>query len=157
MVELEKYMKIAVHEAKKAYEKNEVPVGCIIVKDGKVIAKAHNLRETKNTTLAHAEVLCIEKACKKLKSWRLDGASMYVTLEPCPMCAGAILQSRIENIYIGAKDSKNGAVVSVINMFDNLFTQKVNYKIGIMEKECSDIIKEFFKKIRTKKRENKGL
>ena len=117
-------MKEAYKEAKKAYKKLEVPVGAVVVKDGKIIARAHNLRENKNSSLAHAEILCIEKACKKLNSWRLDGAEMYVTLEPCSMCAGAIIQSRIKNVYIGAKDSKNGCVGSITNMFELKTTHK---------------------------------
>lgn len=145
------YMKLAYKEALKAYKKLEVPVGAIIVKDGIVIAKAYNLRESKNSSLAHAEILCIKKACEKLNSWRLDGCSMYVTLEPCPMCAGAIIQSRISNIYFGAKDEKNGVVISKMNMLDSKMTWKVNYEYGIMEAECSKLLSDFFKEIRKKK------
>lgn len=145
------YMKIALNEAKKAYLKYEVPVGAIIVKDGIVIAKAHNLREKKNTALAHAEILCINKACKKLNSWRLDGCEMYVTLEPCLMCAGAITQSRISKVIIGAMDEKNGCVGSKANVLDIDVTSKVEYEY-ILEEECSNILKDFFKKLRENKK-----
>lgn len=141
-------MKEAYKEAKKAYKKLEVPVGAVLVKDGKIIARAHNLRENKNSSLAHAEILCIEKACKKLNSWRLDGAEMYVTLEPCSMCAGAIIQSRIKNVYIGAKDSKNGCVGSITNMFELKTTHKVEYKYMENCESCSEIISDFFKDLR---------
>ena len=105
----EKFMKEAIKEAKKAYEKEEVPVGAVIVKDGKIIARAHNLKETKIDTTCHAEILAIKKASKKLNSWRLENCEMYVTLEPCSMCAGALIQSRIKKVYIGTMDYKTGA------------------------------------------------
>ncbi|MDO4282153.1 MAG: nucleoside deaminase [Clostridia bacterium] len=145
---MNEYMKEAYKEAKKAYKKLEVPVGAVLVKDGKIIAKAHNLREKKNSSLAHAEILCIEKACKKLNSWRLDGSELYVTLEPCSMCAGAIIQSRIKKVYMGAKDTKNGCVGSIANIFDIQTTHQVDYEY--MEKcdECSEIISTFFKELR---------
>ena len=113
------FMKEALKEAKKAYKKLEVPVGCVIVKDGKIIARAHNLKETKYDTTKHAEILAIQKASKKLESWRLIDCDMYVTLEPCPMCAGAIIQSRIKNLYYGACDEKTGAVGSVLNLMED--------------------------------------
>ena len=116
MQEKEKFMKIALQEAKKAYNKLEVPVGCVIVKNGEIIAKAHNLKETKYDTTKHAEILAIQKASKKLKSWRLIDCQMYVTLEPCSMCAGAIINSRIKKLYYGAKDEKTGAVGSILNL-----------------------------------------
>lgn len=106
----EKFMKSALKEARKAFEKEEIPVGAVIVKDGKIIARAHNQKETSKKATGHAEILAIEKACKKLDSWRLLGCEMYVTLEPCPMCAGAIINSRISKIYIGTDDEKTGAV-----------------------------------------------
>ena len=152
MSNMDIFMKSALAEAYKAYEKNEVPVGAVIVMDGKIIAKAYNLRENKNSALAHAEILCIEKACKRLKSWRLDGATMYVTLEPCAMCAGAIIQSRIKNVVIGAIDKKNGCIVSIANMFDLNTTHKVKYEI-IEELECSRILSDFFKELRKKKKQ----
>lgn len=147
----EKYMNIAYKEAEKAYMKLEVPVGAVIVKNGKIIARAHNLRESKNTSLAHAEILAISKACKKLKSWRLEGCQMYVTLEPCPMCAGAIIQSRIEKVYIGAKDEKNGAAGSLTNIFELNNTYRVEYEIGILSEKCSKILSDFFKELRINK------
>lgn len=148
----EKFMRLALKEAQKAYEKEEVPIGAVIVKDGKVIAKAHNLREIKKQATAHAEILVIEKACKKLDAWRLENCDMYVTLEPCPMCAGAIMNARIRNVYIGAKEPRSGAAGSKINLFeDGIYNHKVNYYFGILEKECQTIMKEFFKKLRKNK------
>ena len=150
----EKFMKEALKEAKKAYEKEEVPVGCVIVKDGKIIARAHNLKETKYDTTKHAEILAIQKASKKLKSWRLIDCDMYVTLEPCSMCAGAIINSRIRKIYYGASDEKTGAIGSVFNLLEDYkFNHKVEYQSGIMQEECEEILKEFFKYLR--KRRNK--
>lgn len=148
---MDKYMLSAYNEAKKAYKKLEVPVGAIIVKDGEIIAKAYNLREKRNSSLAHAEILCIEKACKKLNSWRLDGMDMYVTLEPCSMCAGAIIQSRLNKVYIGAKDSKNGCVGSIANIFEINTTHKVKYEYLEDSHECSKIISDFFKNLRKSK------
>ena len=149
----EKYMKLALKEAKKAYDKLEVPVGAVIVKNGEIIAKAHNLKETKFDTTKHAEILAIQKASKKLKSWRLIDCEMYVTLEPCSMCAGAMINSRIKKVYIGAMDEKTGAVGSVLNLFDDYtFNHKVEAETGIMEKECQEILKNFFKELRKLKR-----
>ena len=145
----EKYMKEALKEAKKAYEKLEVPVGAIIVKDGKIIARAHNLKETKSDTTKHAEIIAIQKASKKLNSWRLIDCEMYITLEPCSMCAGAIINSRIKKVYIGAMDEKTGAAGSVLNLFEDYnFNHKVEIEKGILEKECENILKEFFRKLR---------
>ncbi len=150
----EKFMKEALKEAKKAYEKEEVPVGCVIVKDGKIIARAHNLKETKYDTTKHAEILAIQKASKKLKSWRLIDCDMYVTLEPCSMCAGAIINSRIRKIYYGASDEKTGAIGSVFNLLEDYkFNHKVEYQSGVLQEECEEILKEFFKYLR--KRRNK--
>ena len=146
-----KYMKVALKEAKKAYELNEVPVGAVIVKDDKIIARAHNLREKTNNAISHAEILCINKACKKLKSWRLEGCTMYVTLEPCLMCAGALTQCRIEKVVIGAMDSKNGCVGSKSNVLDIDTTHKVEYVYQIQD-ECSTILKDFFKELRETKK-----
>lgn len=145
----EKFMKEALKEAQKAYEKLEVPVGCIIVKDGKIIARAHNLKETKYDTTKHAEILAIQKASKKLESWRLLDCEMYVTLEPCSMCAGAIINSRIKKVYVGAADEKTGACGSVLNLFDDYtFNHKVELETGIMKEECEKILKDFFKELR---------
>lgn len=148
---MNKYMKAALNEAKKAYALNEVPVGAVIVKDDKVIARAHNLREKTNNAISHAEVLCINKACKKLKSWRLEGCTMYVTLEPCLMCAGALTQSRIDKVVIGAMDPKNGCVGSKSNVLDIDMTHKVECEYKL-EDECSNILKEFFKELRQTKK-----
>ena len=154
MQEKEIYMKKALKEAKKAYDKLEIPVGAIIVKDGKIIARAHNQKETKFDTTKHAEILAIQKASKKLKSWRLIDCEMYVTLEPCTMCAGAIINSRIKKIYIGASDEKTGAVGSVLNLFDDYkFNHKPEYEKGILEQECSEILKRFFKYLRKSKKD----
>ena len=145
----EKFMKEALKEAKKAYEKLEVPVGCVIVKDGEIIARAHNLKETKADTTKHAEILAIQKASKKLNSWRLLDCEMYVTLEPCSMCAGAIINSRIKKIYIGALDEKTGACGSVLNLFEDYkFNHKVEVQKDVMKIECETILKEFFKELR---------
>ena len=148
----EKFMKEALKEAKKAYDKLEVPVGAVIVKDGKVIARAHNLKETKYDTTNHAEIIAIQKASKKLKSWRLLDCEMYVTLEPCSMCAGAIINSRIKKVYIGANDEKTGAVGSVLNLFEDYkFNHNVEFEKGILKKECENILKDFFKELRKSK------
>ena len=149
----EKFMKAALKEAKKAYDKLEVPVGAVIVKDRKIIARAHNLKETKNDTTKHAEILAIQKASKKLNSWRLIDCEMYVTLEPCSMCAGALINSRIKKVYIGASDQKTGAVGSVFNLLeDYTFNHKVEYEKGVMQEDCENILKEFFKKLRKNKK-----
>ena len=149
MEQKEYYMRQAIKEAEKAYKKLEVPVGAIIVKDEKIIARAHNQKETKTDTTKHAEILAIQKASKKLKSWRLIDCEMYVTLEPCSMCAGAMINSRIKKVYIGAKDEKTGAVGSVLNLFnDYTFNHKVEVETGIMEKECQEILTQFFKELR---------
>ncbi len=152
MEEKEKFMREALKEAKKAYDKLEVPVGAVIVKNGKIIAKAHNLKETKNDTTNHAEILAIQKASKKLQSWRLLNCEMYVTLEPCSMCAGALINSRIKKVYIGATDEKTGAAGSVLNLFeDYTFNHKVEVEKGILKKDCENILKEFFKALRKTK------
>lgn len=148
----EKYMKEALKEAKKAYDKLEVPVGAVIVKDGKIISRAHNLKETKTDTTKHAEIIAIQKASKKLNSWRLIDCQMYITLEPCSMCAGAIINSRIKKIYIGAMDEKTGAAGSVLNLFeDYTFNHKVEVEKGILKEECENILKNFFKELRKSK------
>ena len=152
-MEKEKFMKEALKEAQKAFDKEEVPVGAVIVKDGKIIARAHNLKESKADTTKHAEILAIQKASKKLQSWRLIDCEMYVTLEPCSMCAGAMINSRIKKVYIGAKDEKTGAVGSVLNLFnDYTFNHKVETEMGIMEKECQEILTQFFKELRKLKK-----
>ena len=149
MQEQERFMKEALKEAKKAYDKLEVPVGCVIVKDGKIVARAHNLKETKKDTTKHAEILAIQKASKKLDAWRLLDCDMYVTLEPCSMCAGAIINSRIRNLYIGTMDKKTGAAGSVLNLFEDFtFNHKVTVQNGILKEQCEKILKDFFKELR---------
>ena len=149
----EYFMKQALKEAEKAYKKLEVPVGAVIVKDGKIIARGHNQKETKKDTTKHAEIIAIQKASKKLGSWRLIDCEMYVTLEPCSMCAGAIINSRIKKIYIGTKDEKTGAVGSVLNLLEDYkFNHKVEIESGIMQKECEKILKDFFKELRKSKK-----
>lgn len=152
----EKFMREALKEAQKAYKKLEVPVGCVIVKNGEIIAKAHNLKETKLDTTNHAEILAIQKASKQLKSWRLIDCEMYVTLEPCSMCAGAMIHSRIKKVYIGATDQKTGAVGSVLNLLEDYpFNHKVEVQKGVMQEDCEEILKNFFKKLRQIKSEKK--
>lgn len=151
-MEKNKFLEIALKEAKKAYAKLEAPIGAVIVKDGEIIAKAHNLREKEQSALAHAEILAIKKACKKLNSWRLDGCEMYVTLEPCAMCAGAITQARISKVYFGARDEKNGCVGSIANIFEDVpTTHRVEHEY-IQNKECSKILSKFFKELRMMKK-----
>ena len=140
------FMKEALKQAKKAYNIKEVPIGCVIVYGGKIIARGYNRRNTDKNTLSHAELNAIRKASKKLGDWRLDDCEMYVTLEPCQMCAGAIVQSRIKKIYIGAMNPKAGCAGSILNLLDvEKFNHKVEINKGIMEKECSDMLKLFFK------------
>ena len=149
----EKFMKEAIKEAKKAYKKLEVPVGAVIVKNGEIIARAHNLKETKYDTTKHAEILAIQKASKKLKSWRLLDCEMYITLEPCTMCAGAIINSRVKKIYIGTMDEKTGAAGSKLNLFkDYTFNHNVEVEAGVMKDECEKILKDFFKELRKLKK-----
>lgn len=148
----EYYMKEALKEAEKAYKKLEVPVGAIIVKDGKIIARGHNQKEEKTDTTKHAEIIAIQKASKKLQSWRLIGCEMFITLEPCPMCAGAIINSRIKKIHIGTMDDKTGAAGSKLNLFeDYTFNHTVEIEKGIMKQECETILKKFFKELRKSK------
>ena len=148
-----KYRKMALKEAQKAYQEDEVPIGAIIVQNGKVIARAHNQRETKQQASAHAEMLAIQKACKKTGFWRLEDCEMYVTLEPCPMCAGAILQSRIKKVVYGAKDPKGGCIESCMKMYETKgFNHYPETESGILQEECSQILKDFFKEKRKKQR-----
>ena len=151
----EKYMKEALKEAQKAYNKEEVPIGAIIVNNGKIISRGYNLKEEKKNTIKHAEIIAIEKASKMLSNWRLEDCEMYVTLEPCPMCAGAIINSRIKKIYIGALDEKTGACKSVLNLFDYPFNHKVEVQYGILEKESEELLKKFFRELREKKKKEK--
>ena len=151
----EKFMKEALKEAKKAYNKLEVPVGAVIVKDDKIIARAHNLKETKIDTTNHAEILAIKKASKKIGAWRLCDCEMYVTLEPCSMCAGAMINARIKKVYIGARDEKTGACGSVLNLLEDYeFNHKVEIEYNVLENECSTLLTQFFKELRKLKLKN---
>lgn len=143
-----KFMRKALEEAKKAAKENEVPVGAVIVKDGEIIATGHNKREQKQNALSHAEMEAINSACQKLGSWRLDGCELYVTLEPCPMCTGAIINSRIKTVIFGAFDKSMGCMDSVINLCDYPFTHKVEVYAGICEDECQQVLQDFFKGLR---------
>lgn len=148
-----KFMKAALKEARKAEEKGECPIGAVIVKEGKIISRGHNLRETKQSPLAHAELIAIRKASKKLKSWRLVDCDLYVTLEPCPMCAGAIIQGRIEHVYFGAFDPKAGAAGSVTNLFlAGMFNHDVEVRGNVMGEACAAILSDFFRQLRAKKK-----
>ncbi len=146
-----KYMREALKEAKKAYSINEIPVGCVIVYNDKIIARGYNKREKDNLAISHAEIVAINKASKKLKSWRLEDCKMYVTLEPCVMCSGAIIQSRIKEVIYGAKDYRFGCHKSLINLFDVDFNHKVIVRDSILEDECSSLISNFFKELRENK------
>ena len=148
----EYFMKEALKEAKKAYKKLEVPVGVVIVKEGKILAKAYNQKEEKNSPTKHAEILAIEKACKKINNWRLNDCEMYVTLEPCPMCAGAIINARIKKLYIGAMEPKTGACGSKLNLMQTYqFDTTVEIETNILQDECQTILKDFFKTVRKRK------
>ena len=141
----EKYMLMAINMAKKAQIKDEVPVGAIIVYQGKVIAKAGNMRESKRDPLAHAEILAIHKAAKKRGGWRLNGCTLYVTLEPCPMCAGAIVNARIDAVVFGAYDPKAGAFGSLYDLSEGKLNHKPKITGGVLEKPCAQIIKNYFR------------
>ena len=145
-------MKLALKEAMKAEAIDEVPIGCVIVKDDKVIARAHNVRESSNRAIGHAEMMAIEKANKKLGAWRLEDCDIYITLEPCLMCAGAIILARIKNVYFGAYDPKGGALGSSINVLEaNNINHHPNVEGGILQKECSELISNYFRKKRKEK------
>ena len=147
----EKYMKIAIKQAKKAFSIGEVPIGAVIVKDNKIIAYGYNKRETKQNALLHAELVAIDKACKKLGSWRLPGCTLYVTLEPCAMCGGAIINSRIGRVVYGAFDKRFGALGSVCNLLEMPFNHKAEITSGVMQEECLSIIQDFFAQLRKQK------
>lgn len=152
----EYFMKEAIKEAKKAYQKNEVPVGAVVVKNNEIVARGHNIKETKKDTTKHAEIIAIQKASKKINAWRLEDCTMYVTLEPCTMCAGAIIQARLKRLIIGTMDKKTGACGSVLNLIDDYeFNHKVELETGIMETECRQIMKDFFKELRKIKKNKK--
>ena len=141
-------MNEALKEAYKSFKKNETPIGAVVVYNNKIIAKAHNLRESKKDATYHAEILAIKKACKRLKSWRLEECDIYVTLEPCIMCAGAIIQSRIRTCYYGAKNDRFGAHTGPVNLFEAKYNHKVEVEGKILQEPCSKVLTDFFKKMR---------
>ncbi|CCX75791.1 putative uncharacterized protein [Dorea sp. CAG:105] len=153
-----KYMKEAIRQAKKAYAIGEVPIGCVIVRDGKIISRGYNRRTIDKNTLAHAELAAIKKASKKLDDWRLEGCTMYVTLEPCQMCAGALVQSRIDRVVVGCMNPKAGCAGSILNLLQMPeFNHQVELETGVLEEECSQMMKDFFRELReTKKLKKQG-
>ena len=144
-------MQEALKEAKKAYELLEVPVGCVIVKDNKIIARGYNQRESRQSSLAHAEMIAIGKACEKLGTWRLEDCDIYITLEPCLMCSGAIINSRINRVVYGALEPKFGAHQSLTNVFEINFNHKTSVLPNVLAKESNELLKSFFKKLRDEK------
>ena len=156
MTQDEKYMKAALREAQKAYKIEEVPIGCVIVQNDKIIARGYNRRNTDKNTLAHAEISAIKKASKKTGDWRLEDCTMYVTLEPCQMCAGAIVQSRLGKVVIGSMNPKAGCAGSVINLLQmKQFNHQVEMETGVLEEECSTMLSGFFQELREKKKQAK--
>ena len=149
-------MKEAIRQAKKAWKIEEVPIGCVIVYQGKIIGRGYNRRMADKTVLAHAEIIAIRKACKIMGDWRLEDCTMYVTLEPCPMCAGAIVQARITNVVIGCMNPKAGCAGSVLDMLhEEGFNHQVETEVGMLGEECSQMLKDFFRELREKKKERK--
>lgn len=153
----EKYMKEALRLAKKAAAMGEVPVGAVVVQDGRIIARGYNRREIDQNGLAHAELTAMQRACKKLNSWRLEGCTLYVTLEPCPMCTGAIINTRVERVVIGATDPKGGAMGGVTDLLEHPWNHHPEVTKGVLEEECGGILKEFFKQLRDQKKQKKNL
>lgn len=152
----EKYMKEALKQAKKAYALMEVPIGCVIVYEDKIIARGYNRRNTDKSTISHAEMNAIRKASKKLGDWRLEGCTMYVTLEPCQMCAGAIVQARVTNVVIGSMNPKAGCAGSILNLLEmDEFNHQVHVERGVLEEECSEMLTGFFKELREQKKRAK--
>ena len=153
----ERFMKEAIRQARKAYDIGEVPIGCVIVYEGRVIARGYNRRTIDKNTLAHAELLAIRKASRKLDDWRLEGCTMYVTLEPCQMCSGAIIQARIPKVVVGCMNPKAGCAGSILNLLDvPQFNHQAELVTGVLEEECSQMMKEFFKELREKKKAAKN-
>ncbi len=153
MTEQERFMKEAIRQARKAYLLEEVPIGCVIVHDGKIIARGYNRRNTDKNTLSHAELIAIRKAAKKLGDWRLEECTMYVTLEPCQMCAGAMMQARLTEAVIGCMNPKAGCAGSVLNILEmDGFNHKVQVTRGVLEEECSQMMSQFFRELREKKK-----
>ena len=149
MTEQEKYMKEAIRQAKKAYALGEVPIGCVIVYEGKIIGRGYNRRNTDKNTLAHAEITAINKASKKMGDWRLEGCTLYVTLEPCQMCSGAIVQARIDEVVMACMNPKAGCAGSILNVLEMPeFNHQVTVSRGILEEECSEMLKTFFTELR---------
>ncbi|MDO5408472.1 MAG: tRNA adenosine(34) deaminase TadA [Eubacteriales bacterium] len=154
----ELYMKEAIRQAKKAAAIGEVPIGCVIEYEGKIIGRGYNRRMVDHTVLAHAEIIAMRKACKKMGDWRLEGCTMYVTLEPCPMCAGAIVQARIPKVVIGSMNPKAGCAGSVLDLLhEEGFNHQVETQIGVLGEECSVMLSEFFKALRAKKKKKADL
>lgn len=152
----ENYMKLAIQEAKKAWEMDEVPIGAIVVYKGEVIGKGHNLRENDQSPIAHAEMIAIQEAAKYLNSWRLEETTLYVTLEPCVMCSGAIVMSRIPHVVYGATDPKGGCSASLMNLIeDTRFNHRATVERGILEQECGDMLRNFFREKRNLKKQIK--
>lgn len=157
LTDQERFMKEAIRQAKKAEALEEVPIGCVIVHEGKIIARGYNRRNTDKNTLSHAELNAIRKASKKLGDWRLEGCTMYVTLEPCQMCSGALVQSRIDEVVIGCMNAKAGCAGSVMNLLQvDGFNHQVKIIQGVLEEECSSMLSEFFRKLREKKKQEKA-
>ncbi|MGX9931719.1 tRNA adenosine(34) deaminase TadA [Virgibacillus salarius] len=151
----EKMMELAIDEATKAARQNEVPIGAVIVYQGEVIARGYNQRETSQSTLSHAELIAIEQANDVIGSWRLENCTLYVTLEPCPMCAGAIVQSRIKRVVYGAKDPKAGCAGTLMNLLaDKRFNHQVDITKGVLETDCGDLLRNFFKDLRKQKKKS---
>lgn len=158
MTQEEKYMKAAVREAKKAAALHEVPIGCVIVYQDKIIGRGYNRRVIDKNVLSHAEIIAIRKACRKMGDWRLEECTMYVTLEPCPMCAGAIVQARIPKVVIGCMNPKAGCAGSVLDMLHEPgFNHQAETEVGLMGEECSQMLKDFFKALRQAKQLEKEL
>ncbi|MCU7741174.1 MULTISPECIES: tRNA adenosine(34) deaminase TadA [Priestia] len=156
MLNDEKYMRLAIDEALKAKDKLEVPIGAVIVQDGEVVASAYNLRETEQRSVAHAELLAIDEACKKLGTWRLEDATLYVTLEPCPMCAGAIVLSRVKRVVFGAYDPKGGCAGTLLNLLEfEKFNHQAEVVGGMLEEECGSLLTTFFRELRQRKKAGK--
>lgn len=157
ITEDERFMKRALRQAERAAALGEVPIGCVIVHDGRVIGRGYNRRNTDRTTLAHAEITAIDRASRKLGDWRLEGCTMYVTLEPCQMCSGAIVQSRIDRVVIGAMNPKAGCAGSILNLLQmDEFNHQVEITSGVLREECSTILKDFFRDLRIRVREEKA-
>ena len=148
----EKFMKEAIRQARKAYALNETPIGCVIVYEGKIIGRGYNRRNTDKNTLAHAEITAIRKASRKMGDWRLEGCTLFVTLEPCPMCAGAIINSRLKRVVYGAKDEKAGCCGSVTNLFSLPFNHVPKVESGLLEQECAALLAQFFERLREQRR-----